>query len=75
MKTNKREYADALDNLQELSEQLHDARLRFNQATEPELVDACVFELNALQARYNFFLRMARELEGVTAAERTGVPV
>ena len=54
---------DILYNMDELRRQLHYARMQFNQATEPELVDACVYEISALQARYDFYLRRARELE------------
>ncbi|MDR1736575.1 MAG: YaaL family protein [Oscillospiraceae bacterium] len=39
------------------------ARARFNMATEEELIDQCVYELNALQARYTYFLRLIKESE------------
>ena len=51
--------------LQELFTELSDTRfalaqayVRFDNTTEPELVDACIFELNALQSRYNYLLRL-----------------
>ena len=37
------------------------ARLNFQEARDPDLVDACVFEMNALQSRYAYLLRRARE--------------
>ena len=46
-----------------LKEQIRLTRLQFDQAVEPELIEAYVFELNALQAKYNYFLRLAREME------------
>ena len=35
---------------------------------EPELVDACIFELNALQSRYNYLLRLVKESGGIAAS-------
>ena len=36
---------------------------------EPELVDACIFELNALQSRYNYLLRLVKESGGIAASK------
>lgn len=54
------EWVSELQNVQCAIEQ---ARSRFNMATENELIDQCVFELNALQSRYTYFLRLIRESE------------
>jgi len=61
--------------LQELFTELSDTRFalaqayaRFDNTTEPELVDACIFELNALQSRYNYLLRLVKESGGIAAA-------
>ena len=48
---------------------LSQAYVRFDNTTEPELVDACIFELNALQSRYNYLLRLIKERGGVAAAK------
>ena len=37
------------------------ARQSFQLAREPELIDACIFEINALQARCCYLLRLAKE--------------
>ena len=45
---------------QELSatnQALREAYEKFNYVSEPELVEACVYEINALKARYNYLLR------------------
>lgn len=62
--------------LQELFTELSDTRfalaqayVRFNNTTEPELVDACIYELNALQSRYGYLLRRVKERGGVAAAK------
>jgi len=40
----------------------------FNTADDGDLIESYVFEINALQARYNYLLRRVKELEpgGVT---------
>lgn len=50
--------------MQDLFGELNEARLallqaydRFNAVSEPELVDACVYEINAQLARYDYLLR------------------
>ncbi len=62
--------------LQELFTELSDTRfalaqayVRFDNTTEPELVDACIFELNALQSRYGYLLRLVKESGGIAAAK------
>ena len=59
--------------LQELFTELSDTRfalaqayVRFDNTTEPELVDACIF--NALQSRYNYLLRLVKESGGIAAS-------
>jgi hypothetical protein len=47
--------------LEKTQREIELARKRFNQATELELIDQCVFELNALQSRYAYFLRRIKE--------------
>ncbi len=36
----------------------------FNSANDADLIESYVFEINALQARYNSLLRRVKELEG-----------
>ena len=62
------------DNMQELFDELSELRgalaaayMRFDAATEPELVDACVYEINAAQSRYNYQLRLIKERGGEAA--------
>jgi len=35
----------------------------FNRACDGDLIESYVFEINALQARYNYLLRRVKELE------------
>ena len=56
-----REKKEILESLQVIRQDLRCARNNFNNACDPELVEACVYEINALQARYAYFLRLAKE--------------
>lgn len=38
----------------------------FNTANDGDLIESFVFEINSLQARYNYLLRRVKELEGAT---------
>ncbi len=40
---------------------LKEAYEKFNYVSEPELVEACVYEISALKARYNYLLRCIKE--------------
>ena len=45
---------------------LKEAYEKFNYVSEPELVEACVYEISALKARYNYLLRCIKERSGQT---------
>ncbi len=57
--------------MQELFSELSETRFalaqaysRFNAVSEPELVDACVYEINAVLSRYDFLLRQIKQRGG-----------
>ena len=41
--------------------QLRHLRAAFQQVTDPELITACVYEMNAMQQRYSFLLQRIKE--------------
>ncbi len=62
--------------LQSLFTELSDTRfalaqayMRFDNTVEPDLVDACIYEINAISSRYNYLLRAIKERGGVAAAK------
>lgn len=61
--------------LNELNGQLKNAYERFNYACEDELIEACIYEISALKARYNYSLRRIKELGGAKYPRRHAVPV
>jgi len=67
------ERRELLAALHETHNLLESARLIFDRVSEPELVDASVFEINSLQARYSYLLRKARE-EGCVSGEVFRMP-
>jgi len=46
--------------------QLRHVRSTFQQVTDPELINACVYEMNALQQRYTYLLQRIK-VEKITA--------
>ena len=42
---------------------LNQAYAQFNLYSDPDLVDACVYEINALQSRYSYFVRQVKQLD------------
>lgn len=59
--------------LQDTAQALRRAYERFNYVCDPELVESCVFEINALQAKYNYLLRLAKgPTDGYVAALAAG---
>lgn len=42
---------------------IHQAYVGFNSAVDPDLIESCVYEINALQARYSYLLRRIKELD------------
>ena len=43
---------------------IHQAYGSFNNVNDDDLIDSYVFEISALQSRYNYLLRRVKELEG-----------
>lgn len=41
--------------------ELNQAYLNFNAALESELIESCIYEINALQARYAYLLKAAKD--------------
>jgi len=53
---------------------LSQAYRRFDQATEPELVDACIYEISSITARCNYLLRTIKERSAESAAPAVSQP-
>ena len=54
---------DLLDELEHTKILLKNARLSFNSQSDPQLIEASIYEINAISARYNYLLRRAKAIE------------
>ena len=59
--------------LQANTQALKDAYLRFDYVCDNDLVESCIFEINALKARSNYLLRQIKVPSGIPQA--VAVPV
>ena len=55
--------------IREVCEMIDATQSRFEQEADPDLIEASIFELQALRAKYRYLLRMAR-VQGVTCQEK-----
>lgn len=55
-------YSLLLDDLEQARYDLALAYERFENAMEPDLIDCCIYQVNALQMRYKFLLTKAKQL-------------
>jgi len=60
------ERRDLMDSLSHTRVLLNQAYGSFNNTCDADLIESYVFEINALQARYNYLIRRVKELEGAT---------
>lgn len=58
--------------LNRTSQALKEAYMRFDYVCDNELIDACIFEINALKARSNYLLRRIKEYSGIPVP--SGIP-
>lgn len=59
--------------LQETQDALSHAYTAFDYACDPELTEACIYEIRSLQARMNYLVRQIKELE-LCAATAVSAP-
>ncbi len=63
------------DQMDAISKQIKDAYERFDQADDDYLIDACIYEINAYKAHYNYLLRQVKALQGYPIPRPHAVPV
>ena len=56
------------DEMDKVHQQIRDAYERFNWADDDYLIDACIYEINAYKAKYNYLLRCVKEKQGYPIA-------
>jgi len=51
-----------IDSIEEVKEQLHNTKQKFDMTTNEALMDYYIYEIIALTKKYEFFLKSAKEL-------------
>ena len=59
--TAKRKKEELMQELKEVQKSLDRAYENFSYVVDPELIDCCIYELNAGQLRYKFLMRKMKE--------------
>lgn len=60
------ERQDLIQSLSQTRTLINQAYGCFNTTCDSDLIESYVYEINALQARYNYLLRRFKALEGIT---------
>ena len=60
--------------LQEAQNELARAYCQFNHAVDPELVESCIYQINAIKARCNYLIRRIKQYDpdAIAAARPEG---
>ena len=67
----KMEYAreELLNEIEEIKRSLETAHSNFENACDPDLVDSCIYEVNAIQYRYQYLLKEMRKVESLSKSQ------
>jgi|GEM_PF-1050424 len=74
----KKEEVPILDEIRSTVSMIHSMQQWFNTESDADLIEACVFQLESLEAKYRYLLRLAKDrglnrdaLTGCVAEQRT----
>lgn len=56
-------YALLLDDLKKTKSELELAYSNFENVVDPDLIDSCIYQVNAVQLRYKFLLSRVKQIE------------
>ena len=57
---------ELLNEIEEIKLSLETAHSNFDNASDPDLVDSCIYEMNAIQYKYKYLLKQMRKMESMT---------
>lgn len=57
---------ELLNEIEEIKQSLANAHSNFEYACDPDLVDSCIYEVNAIQYRYKYLLKEMRKVENLS---------
>lgn len=58
-----------IETIRELCERMETVQSRFEMETDPDLIEGCIYEMEAIRAQYRYWLRVARD-EGIVCREK-----
>lgn len=61
--TNDKNYAVLLNDLKKTEHDLELAYADFENVVDPDLIDSCIYQVNAVQLRYKFLLSRVKQME------------
>lgn len=67
-----RTYALLLDDLKRTKSDLELAYSNFENVVDPDLIDSCIYQVNAVQMRYKFLLTRVKQMEEPCAEATCG---
>lgn len=57
---------ELLNEIEDIKRSLATAHSNFEYACDPDLVDSCIYEVNAIQHRYKYLLKEMRKVENLS---------
>ncbi len=60
---------ELLQEIEEIKLSLATAHSNFENVCDPDLVDSCIYEMNAIQYKYKYLLRQVRNMENCSGKE------
>ena len=57
---------ELLNEIEEIKLSLATAHSNFDNASDPDLVDSCIYDMNAIQYKYKYLLKQMRKMESLT---------
>lgn len=61
---------ELLQEIEEIKLSLETVHSNFENTCDPDLVDSCIYEMNAIQHKYKYLLRQMREIDTLDNAQR-----
>lgn len=58
---------ELMSEIEEIKLLLEIAHSNFDNASDPDLVDSCIYEMNAIQYRYKYLLKQMRKMESLSS--------
>ncbi|MCM1244555.1 MAG: YaaL family protein [Roseburia sp.] len=58
---------ELMSEIEEIKLLLEIAHSNFDNASDPDLVDSCIYEMNAIQYKYKYLLKQMRKMESLSS--------